>query len=74
MQKQDSIYLFTDGIVDQYGGRDHKKYKSANFKKLLLSIQEETLEKQKELIHDAFESWRGNNDQIDDVCVVGIRV
>jgi serine phosphatase RsbU (regulator of sigma subunit) len=74
LQKQDSIYLFTDGFVDQYGGRDHKKYKSANFKKLLLSIQEETLEKQKQLIHDAFESWRGNNDQIDDVCVVGIRV
>ena len=74
LQKQDTIYLFTDGIVDQYGGRDHKKYKSVNFKKLLLSIQEETLEKQKQLIHDAFESWRGNNDQIDDVCVVGIRV
>ncbi len=74
LQEQDTIYLFTDGIVDQYGGRDHKKYKSVNFKKLLLSIQEETLEKQKQLIHNAFESWRGNNDQIDDVCVVGIRV
>jgi len=74
VQKQDTIYLFSDGIIDQYGGEDRKKYKSVNFKKLLLSIQEEALEKQKQLIENTFESWRGNHEQIDDVCVVGIRV
>jgi DNA-binding response OmpR family regulator len=74
LQKQDSIYIFSDGIVDQYGGENRKKYKSVNFKKLLLSIQEDSMEKQKQLIENAFETWRGDNEQIDDVCVVGLRV
>ena len=74
LQEQDSIYLFSDGIVDQFGGKDRKKYKTINFKKLLLSIQEESLEKQKQLVDEAFESWRGKHEQIDDVCVVGIRI
>jgi serine phosphatase RsbU (regulator of sigma subunit) len=74
LQERDSIYIFSDGIVDQFGGENRKKYKSVNFKKLLLSIQEESLENQKQLLDDAFESWRGKNEQIDDVCVVGVRV
>ncbi len=74
LQEQDSIYIFSDGIVDQFGGESRKKYKSVNFKKLLLSIQEESLENQKQLLDDAFESWRGKHEQIDDVCVVGVRV
>ena len=74
LQKQDSIYLFSDGIVDQFGGENRKKYKSVNFKKLLLSIQEESLENQKQLLDEAFEVWRGKHEQIDDVCVVGVRV
>ncbi len=74
LHKQDTIYIFSDGIVDQYGGKNRKKYKSVNFKKLLLSIQEETLDKQKQLVEDTFETWRGDHEQIDDVCVIGIRV
>ena len=74
LQKQDSIYLFSDGIVDQFGGENRKKYKSVNFRKLLLSIQEETLESQKQLLDEAFEAWRGKYEQIDDVCVIGVRV
>jgi len=74
LQKHDTIYVFSDGMVDQYGGADRKKYKSVNFKKLLLSVQKESMEKQKKLIEDAFESWRNDYDQIDDVCVIGVRI
>jgi serine phosphatase RsbU (regulator of sigma subunit) len=69
----DSLYMFTDGIADQYGGKNRKKFKSRRLKKLLLSIQAESMEDQGKLIEAAFESWRGNNEQIDDVCMVAIR-
>ena len=70
----DSIYIFSDGFVDQFGGEKRKKFKSVNFKKLLLSIQQESLENQKKLLDKAFESWRGKLEQIDDVYVVGVRI
>jgi serine phosphatase RsbU (regulator of sigma subunit) len=71
---QDTIYVFTDGFVDQFGGEKRKKFKTSRFKELLLSMQEESMEKQKELLVGAFESWRGTNEQIDDVCVIGFRI
>ena len=74
LQKQDTIYVFSDGIVDQYGGADRKKYKTVNFKKLLLSLQNESMEKQKQLIDNSFESWRNDYEQIDDVCIIGVRI
>ncbi len=74
LQKHDTIYVFSDGIVDQYGGANRKKYKAVNFKKLLLSVQKESMEKQKQLIENEFESWRNDYEQIDDVCVIGLRI
>ena len=74
LQEHDTFYLFSDGFVDQYGGKKRKKYKTRNFKKLLLSIQEESMENQKLLLEDAFEEWRGPYEQIDDVCVFGVRI
>lgn len=74
LQKNDTIYIFSDGYVDQFGGEKGKKFKAANLKNLLLSIQNDTLEKQKELINQAFESWKGSLEQVDDVCVIGVRV
>ncbi len=74
LQKGDSIYIFSDGYADQFGGEKGKKFKAANFKKLLLSIQKESIEQQKELINQAFEDWKGDLEQLDDVCVIGVRV
>ena len=74
LQKGDSIYIFSDGYVDQFGGEKGKKLKTANFKKLLLSIQKENMSTQKHLIDEAFENWKGNLEQLDDVCVIGVRV
>jgi len=73
-QENDSIYIFSDGIVDQFGGENRKKYKAVNFKKLLLSLQEESMDKQKQIIKDTFDTWRGNREQIDDVSVIGVRI
>ncbi len=70
----DSFYIFSDGYADQFGGVKGKKFKAASFKKLLLSIQNETIEHQKDLIDEAFEKWKGNFEQLDDVCVIGVRI
>ncbi|MFH0758425.1 MAG: GAF domain-containing SpoIIE family protein phosphatase [Bacteroidota bacterium] len=74
IREQDSLYLFSDGFVDQYGGEKRKKFKTRNFKKLLLSIQAESMENQRKLIEAAFETWRGSHEQIDDICMLGLRI
>lgn len=70
----DTFYIFSDGYADQFGGEKGKKFKSANFKKLLLSLQSHSMEKQKELIDEAFEEWKGDLEQLDDVCIIGVRI
>lgn len=72
--KGDSIYIFSDGYADQFGGEKGKKFKTKAFRELLLSIQENSMEQQKEIINDNFENWKGELEQIDDVCVIGVRV
>jgi len=72
--KGDTVYVFSDGYVDQFGGGKGKKYKSKAFKELLLSIQSQSMEHQKVSIDTAFENWRGDLEQIDDVCVIGIKI
>lgn len=70
----DTIYIFSDGFADQFGGEKGKKFKTANFKKLLLSIQHESMERQKELISVAFMEWKGAIEQLDDVCIIGVKI
>ncbi len=72
--EHDTFYIFSDGFVDQFGGENRKKFKSLNFKKLLLSIQKEPMDKQKQFIEDTFEAWQGDYEQIDDVSVIGVRI
>lgn len=74
LHKNDSIYVFSDGYVDQFGGDKGKKFKPSNLRKLLLSIQDKPMEKQRLLLDQSFESWRGDLEQIDDVCIIGVRI
>ncbi len=74
LNQGDTFYTFSDGYADQFGGEKGKKLKAKNFKNLLLSMQNEPMEKQKELIDEAFEKWKGTFEQLDDVCVIGVRV
>ena len=74
IEKGDSIYLFSDGYVDQFGGPDQRKFMIKNFKNYLLSIQDKNMAEQKELLDQNIENWKGETDQIDDILVVGIKI
>ncbi|NQV52480.1 MAG: SpoIIE family protein phosphatase [Flavobacteriales bacterium] len=74
LNEGDAFYVFSDGYPDQFGGPKNKKYKSKNLKRFLLSIQTHPTPEQHDLLHNEFHSWRGKNEQVDDVCVIGVRV
>ena len=74
LEKGDNIYLFTDGYSDQFGGPKGKKYKYKAFKQLLTDIHKKAMNDQKQIIYKSFIDWQGNLEQIDDVCIVGIKV
>lgn len=70
----DTIYVFSDGFADQFGGEKGKKYKTANFKRFLMSIQDHSLDNQHALIEQEFTKWSGDCEQLDDICVIGVRI
>jgi len=74
LQKDDLIYLITDGYVDQFGGTKGKKFKYKQLQETLLSLSDLPLKEQKNQLDKKFEDWRGNLEQIDDVTVVGIKI
>ena len=70
----DTIYLYTDGFADQFGGPKGKKFKYKPLNELLLSNVAEPMERQKELLDTTIESWKGNLEQVDDILIVGIKI
>ena len=74
LQKGDIVYTLTDGFPDQFGGANGKKFKHKQLQNLLLSIAHEPMEIQKQKLNDVFDNWRGNLEQVDDVCLIGVRV
>jgi serine phosphatase RsbU (regulator of sigma subunit) len=74
LQKSDSVYIFSDGYVDQFGGERGKKFKPKALRELLLSVQDQPMDRQRQLINEAFEHWQGDLEQVDDVCVIGVKI
>ena len=74
VKKGDFIYLFSDGYTDQFGGDKGKKFMTKKFKDLLLSIHNKSMDEQKAILEESFETWRGNIEQVDDVLVIGIKI
>ncbi|MFT4601751.1 MAG: tetratricopeptide (TPR) repeat protein [Arenicella sp.] len=74
LQKGDIIYTLTDGYQDQFGGEKGKKYKVKPLKRLLLEICELPLKEQHQQISDTFDEWKGDLEQVDDVCIIGVRI
>ena len=74
VDKNDMIYIFSDGYQDQFGGEKNKKYMFSRLKKLLIKVSNEDVNQQLNLIESEFNSWIGDNEQIDDVCLMGLRI
>jgi len=74
LKKGDTIYLSSDGFRDQFGGGQSKKMGSARFRELLLSLSEVDFPKQEETLRSALAIWQGNEEQTDDILVMGIRI
>jgi len=74
LKKNDTFYLFSDGYTDQFGGENIKKYNRKRFKKMLASLQNKSLYNQENELRLSFDNWKGKQDQIDDVCVLGIKI
>lgn len=74
LESGDTIYLFSDGYADQFGGRDGKKFMYKRFKEMLISIQDKTMDEQKIEVYKSFQDWKGQLAQVDDVLVIGIRI
>jgi len=73
-KKGDILYLLTDGYSDQFGGPQGKKFKYKQFSDTLNQIASLPLHQQKEKLETAFSIWKGEQEQVDDVCVIGIRL
>jgi serine phosphatase RsbU (regulator of sigma subunit) len=69
-----TFYLFTDGYADQFGGPKGKKLMYKRFREILITSLHEGMDIQKQKLNDAFEKWKAKSEQVDDVCVIGIRI
>ena len=74
LNEGDVIYIFTDGFADQFGGPSNRKFMSKNMKKMFLEHAEKPLTDQLEIYDQLFMNWRGENDQLDDICIIGMKV
>ena len=73
MNEGDTIYLFSDGLPDQFGGPDGKKMKMAKLKKLIEDVNPLPMSEQKQKIDDFYREWKGEYDQVDDILLMGVR-
>lgn len=76
VEKGDALYLFTDGFQDQFGGESvgGKKFKASRFKELLVSIQDKSMNEQGKILEETIDTWQGIFEQVDDICVIGVKI
>jgi len=74
LKKDDSIYIFSDGYADQFGGPSKKKFKYNQFKSMLVSLNGKSMQEQGEVLNSRMISWMGNLEQVDDICVIGMKI
>ena len=73
LQKGDTIYMFSDGYADQFGGENGRKFKYHKFKEMFKSVYDKPMDEQKKIISETYENWKGDNNQLDDILVIGLR-
>lgn len=74
LQPCDSIYIFSDGYISQFGGDRGNRIQTKKFKEILMSFQTKSMSEQKNILEDFFVRWQKNIEQVDDVLVIGIRI
>ncbi len=74
INKGDTFYIFSDGYVDQFGGPEGKKIKLKRFQEIILENYKKPMEEQKQILDKIFIDWQGDQEQIDDVLVIGVRI
>lgn len=74
LKKNDSIYLFTDGFSDQFGGAKGKKFKHSQFKESLIEFNNKPMNEQSAQLNSKIENWKGSLEQVDDILVIGIKL
>ncbi|MCF6366282.1 MAG: tetratricopeptide repeat protein [Bacteroidales bacterium] len=72
--KGDSVYMFSDGYMDQFGGENGRKLKSRKFQELLLTIQDKTMAEQKDILDKFLNKWKGDLEQLDDIIIIGMKL
>ncbi|HEY1039760.1 MAG TPA: SpoIIE family protein phosphatase, partial [Bacteroidia bacterium] len=74
VQKNDTIYIFSDGYADQFGGPKGKKLMAGKFREILLQASKLPVDEQKQFLNETIESWKGPHEQVDDILVIGINI
>lgn len=74
LQTNDKIYLFSDGYADQFGGEDGKKFNKSRFKEIIKQIHGEKMSIQKRMLLEALNTWKGEFEQVDDICIIGVQI
>jgi serine phosphatase RsbU (regulator of sigma subunit) len=74
LQSGDVVYTLTDGFADQFGGPKGKKFMYKQLENLLISISNKPMQEQKALLEETFNQWKGDLEQVDDVCVIGVKI
>ena len=72
--EKDEIYISTDGFQDQFGGDKGKKFKASQLKEILIVNSQKTMSEKYSLLDQTFELWKGNLEQVDDVCLIGFKI
>jgi serine phosphatase RsbU (regulator of sigma subunit) len=74
LEKNDQIYVFSDGYIDQFGGKNNRKFMRRRLFDMLLEIREEPMQTQKEILSRRFDQWKGDHEQTDDVVMIGLKI
>ena len=74
VKENDCIYLFSDGFADQFGGKNQKKFNSRRFREMLLHIHTHSMSEQNKMADKIFYKWMGENEQIDDILLIGLKI